>query len=122
MSTKNIRRVYVTEYPIEFGGEKHKLRFDLGAFGALEDIGYDYVAIIEMATQIKFKNIAPLIWAGIHHEENEDLTIAEINKMISINEVSSLTPKIARAILNSLPEKEEGDEDQSKKQVPVEKK
>lgn len=107
--TPEASKVYVRKYGVDFGNEHHVLIMDMEAFGALEDAGFEYSEIVEMATTASFKNLPALLWAGTQHEEH-NLTIKDIKKMIDLNTFIVLSNTVRNAILNVLPDPDEDDE------------
>jgi len=116
MPKNEANKIYVNEYPVKIGQEDHKLRFDLEAFAALEEAGYEYEQIVDMATKISFKTTATLLWAGTKHEKH-DLTEKDISQMIDIKGFISCQKTIQIALMNALPLDAPG-ENEPKKQDP----
>ena len=106
--------MFVKEVPITFMGKEHMLRYDLNAFIALEDKGYDFDAIVKMATQISFKSLGILLWAGIQHNDKKT-TVDEINKSLTFLSMTDLFPIVGNAILDATPKETDEIETTKKK-------
>lgn len=111
--------VLIKQHDVEIGGQPHKLCFDMVAFAALEDAGYKYTDIIDMATKVTFKGIPILLWAGIYYEES-GLTIKDISKTIDLNGFIKLQRVVSKAVLNTVPVAEDEDDAKTKKPDPQE--
>lgn len=108
-TAKQLRNKNV-ETKVNIDGKEYELTFNFGVLGELEDIYGSIDKALNEIQQGKVKAITNFIYANmIQEDENENLTVKQVGKMLDMNFIVELTSKMGKAIENSFG-KTEGNE------------
>ena len=91
---------------ITIGNKEYELKFDMNTFCELEDIYGDINQAFEDLQNRKIKAIRALIYSAIKAED-ESVTLKEVGKMITLNDMERLGTAINEALNVAMPEVEE---------------
>ena len=94
---------------IEIGGKTRTLLYDMFAFAELEKEYGDLAGVQAALGMGSIKSIMTMLRAGLLHED-ENITIKEIGHGMNLRNLQDVVEKITIAIVNSLPQPEEGAE------------
>ncbi|MCX7904148.1 MAG: hypothetical protein N2486_06520 [Caloramator sp.] len=86
--------------------KEYELKFNMNTFCELEEVYGDINKAFEDLQNKKFKAIRALIYSAVKAED-ENITLKEVGKMITLNELESLSLAINKALNMSMPEVEE---------------
>lgn len=82
--------------PVTIDGERHKLKFTLGAFRRLKnECGIDLRSM--SSENIDPMDIGPILWAGLLHEDR-DLSLEEFEYKIDIRDLEAVSKPIGEAM------------------------
>lgn len=98
------------DIPIEIGGKKRHLRFDLNAMAEFEEATGTPLTgenISKVMSQGGAKALRALLWACLLHED-ENLTLKEVGSWVNLKDINELPGKILEAFEAAMPEPEEG--------------
>jgi hypothetical protein len=102
-------------------GKTHELRYDLNAIEYMQETfkdvdGFAGVKDLDKINLDSAKNIKIFLKAGLLHEYDEEPTLKEIGKLVSLDIIMDFEKHIAEALLLSMPERDtEATEDSEKK-------
>lgn len=85
---------------------EYELKFDMNTFCELEDLYGDINQAFEDLQNRKIKAIRALIYAAIKAED-ESVTLKEVGKMLTLNDMERLGTAINEALSMAMPEIEE---------------
>ncbi len=90
---------------IELSGKTYKLRLDLNALSDFEVMTGKSVLRggLTDLTNLELADVRGLLWAMMV-QEDESLTIRDVGRLISINNIATLTETIATLIQGTMPE------------------
>lgn len=96
------------EQTITVGGKEYKLTLDFNVMAELEEIYGDFNLALNDILNMKIKAIRAFIYAIIKAEdEDEDLTIKKVGKMLDMNFITDFLNKMGEVLKNDMPEKTE---------------
>lgn len=106
MSKKSkVKDVKIKNIEVELD-KTRTLRFDLNAFAELEENFGTIDQALGAMEKGSIKALRAILWAGLIHED-EELTIKQVGKLITLADLPGLTEGINNAIVNSVPKTEE---------------
>lgn len=88
---------------ITLQNKEYELKFDMNTFCELEEVYGDINKAFEDLQNKKFKAIRALIYSAIKAED-ENITLKEVGKMITLNDLEKLSTAINEALNMSMPE------------------
>lgn len=91
---------------IKLQDKEYELKFNMNTFCELEEVYGDINKAFEDLQNKKFKAIRALIYAAIKAED-ENITLREVGKMITLDELEGLSLAINKALNIAMPEVEE---------------
>lgn len=91
---------------ITIGNKGYELKFDMNTFCELEEIYGDINQAFEDLQNRKLKAIRALIYSAIKAED-ETVTLREVGKMLTLNDMEKLGTAINEALNIAMPEVEE---------------
>lgn len=91
---------------IIIGNKGYELKFDMNTFCELEEIYGDINQAFEDLQNRKLKAIRALIYSAIKAED-ETVTLREVGKMLTLNDMEKLGTAINEALNIAMPEVEE---------------
>jgi hypothetical protein len=114
----SIRDIRPKGLEFELAGQKHSLRFTLGALAELEDKtgkSFDQY-LIEAASvdvgSVRIRAIGSLLWAGLLHEDPE-LTLDDVLNTLTLADIADAFQPLYEALMEHMPDQpdaSEGDE------------
>lgn len=96
----------IHEVEIEFAGEKHILQYSLWSFCKLDELTGKNPLVGSSWADMHPKDVLALLWAGLLHEE-KPISLEELGKKISLQDIAVIGPKIRDAMGQSMPDAEE---------------
>lgn len=91
---------------INIGNKDYELKFDMNTFCELEEVYGDINQAFEDLQNRKIKAIRALIYSAIKAED-ESVTLKEVGKMLTLNDMEKLGTAINEALNVAMPEVEE---------------
>ena len=91
---------------IKLEGMEYDLVLDLNAFAELEEIYGNVTEALDGLEKGSFKAIRAILFA-ILKNQNEELTLVKVGKMINMSNIVEITDKLNKTAQNSLPELDE---------------
>lgn len=91
---------------ITIGNKGYELKFDMNTFCELEEVYGDINQAFEDLQNRKLKAIRALIYSAIKAED-ETVTLREVGKMLTLNDMEKLGTAINEALNIAMPEVEE---------------
>ncbi|SHF33322.1 tail assembly chaperone [Caloramator proteoclasticus] len=88
---------------IKLQDKEYELKFDMNTFCELEEVYGDINKAFEDLQNKKFKAIRALIYAAVKAED-ENITLKEVGKMITLDELENLSLAINKALNMAMPE------------------
>lgn len=88
---------------ITIGNKEYELKFDMNTFCELEDIYGDINQAFEDLQNRKIKAIRALIYSAIKAED-ESVTLKEVGRMLTLNDMERLGTAINEALNMAMPE------------------
>ncbi|WP_163195587.1 tail assembly chaperone [Clostridium thermarum] len=88
---------------INIGNKDYELKFDMNTFCELEEVYGDINKAFEDLQNRKIKAIRALIYSAIK-AENESVTLKEVGKMLTLNDMEKLGTAINEALNMAMPE------------------
>lgn len=111
MATKKVRANDLRKTKnnkINLEGIEYEICLDLNAFAELEEIYGDVTEALDGLEKGSFKAIRAILFA-ILKNQNEELTLVKVGKMINMSNIVEITNKLTETAENSLPELDEGE-------------
>ncbi len=99
---------------IELGGKERELKFDLGVMSDYEDLTGDNALQDDIFSRITSKKLIRLLFVVLKVNEPE-ITIDEIGKMITGENIQEILPKVIEAFNLGLPDPEKDKKKVTKK-------
>lgn len=91
---------------IQLNNKDYELKFDMNTFCELEEIYGDINKAFEDLQNRKIKAIRALIYSSIKAED-ENLTLKEVGRMLTLNDLERLGTAINEALNTAMPEMDE---------------
>lgn len=103
---------------IELGGKEYTVKYDMNAFGELENMYGSVDKALETLSAGKIGGIKNLLWAGIIHDQVEEfdkvtgeplkykLTPYQVGAMMGIGDITAISGKLTTALVSSMPNPE----------------
>lgn len=88
---------------INIGNKDYELKFDMNTFCELEEVYGDINKAFEDLQNRKIKAIRALIYSAIK-AENESVTLKEVGRMLTLNDMERLGTAINEALNIAMPE------------------
>jgi ATP-dependent protease HslVU (ClpYQ) ATPase subunit len=88
---------------INIGNKDYELKFDMNTFCELEEVYGDINKAFEDLQNRKIKAIRALIYSAIK-AENESVTLKEVGRMLTLNDMERLGTAINEALNMAMPE------------------
>ena len=102
----NLQDVRPNEVKVYLGGKERVLNMNFNTYAELEDIYGDINTALEKLQTGSIKAIRAFVYAALKEDE-EDLTLKKVGKMLDMYNIEKLTTALNTAISVSLPAVEE---------------